>query len=156
MSEFTRTSRSVEATIEIGRRIGSALRAGDVVALVGELGAGKTYLTKGIAAGLCVSDNRAVNSPTFVLVNEYSGSMPVYHIDAYRLAGPEQLSALGFEEMCQVDGVVIVEWADRVESIIPSGSIWIVLSEIDACSRQLRFSSKDADTLSRLRQLDLL
>src|ERR1041385_6709378 len=100
-NEFTITSHSVEETISIGRRIGESLLAGDVVALLGELGAGKTYLTKGIARGLGVSAERAVNSPTFVLVNEYAGRFPLFHIDAYRLAGPEQLAALGFEEMCQ-------------------------------------------------------
>jgi tRNA threonylcarbamoyladenosine biosynthesis protein TsaE len=96
-----------------------------------------------------------VNSPTFVLINEYAGRLTLFHIDAYRLAGPDQLSALGFEEMCQAGGVVIVEWADRASSIMPSNSTWIEISATSESARELRISSKDADCLSRLRQLDL-
>lgn len=153
--EITITSGSVDETIAIGQRIGKLLRAGDVVALVGELGAGKTYLTKGIALGLGVSDEREVNSPTFVLVNEYAGRMPVYHIDTYRLAGAEQLLALGFEEMCQARGVVIIEWADRVSRLIPASSIWIEMAFVSSSSRSLKLYSAGEDARVRLNQLDL-
>ena len=150
MSEFTLISRSVDETISIGERIAASLRAGDVVALVGELGAGKTYLTKGIARGLGVTDQRAVNSPTFVLVNEYSGRLAVSHIDAYRLNGPEQLAALGFEEMCQAGGVVIVEWADRVRSIMPESSIWIEIAASGPTSRSLNIRAVNPIQIGQL------
>lgn len=134
---LTIESHSVEDTLRIGRTIGEALVGGEVIGLMGELGAGKTHLVKGIAAGLGVTDDRIVNSPTFVLVNEYAGRIPVYHLDAYRLADAGQLAALGFDEMCDSGGVVIVEWADRVRDAMPEGSQWITLVSSGESDRRL-------------------
>ena len=102
------TSTSVEDTLAIGSRLGAAAQPNGVIALTGPLGAGKTHLAKGIAEGLQVHDTRVVNSPTFVLVNEYAGRLHMYHVDAYRLAGPAELAALGFEDMCDAGGLVVV------------------------------------------------
>ncbi len=137
---LTIESHSVEDTLRIGRAIGDALVGGEVIGLVGELGAGKTHLVKGIAAGLGVTDDRIVNSPTFVLVNEYSGRVPVYHLDAYRLADANQLAALGFDEMCDSGGVVIVEWADRVNTAMPDESMWIMLASTGELDRRITLS----------------
>ena len=112
-------SSSESATRAVGARIGRGLRPGDVVALVGPLGAGKTQLVKGIAAGAGVADPRTVNSPTFVIVNEYAGRLPIFHVDAFRLDGAADLAAIGFDELCSEEAVVVIEWADRVANLLP-------------------------------------
>lgn len=135
-------SGDVEETIEIGRRIGDALAPGDVVALVGELGAGKTHLAKGLAWGLGVTDDRIVTSPTFVLVNEYKGRCVVFHLDAYRLFDADELEGIGFEEMCDHGGVVVVEWADRVASAMGPEALWIEMASTGETRRRLRLTAR--------------
>lgn len=108
-------SDSAEETIEIGRRIGARLRGGEIVGLIGPLGSGKTHLIKGIAAGAgAPDDGRSVNSPTFVIINEYQGRLNIYHIDAYRLNSIAEFEMLGFDEYCNSDSAVLIEWADKV------------------------------------------
>lgn len=110
------TNSAVE-TVEMGRRIGASLRGGEVFALIGNLGTGKTHLIKGISLGLEAHDPDQVNSPTFVMVNEYfgrEGLVHIYHIDAYRIDSLPEFEALGFEEYCRPDSVVLIEWADKV------------------------------------------
>ena len=117
MEEFQ--TDSPEQTYELGRRLAERLGAGDCVALVGPLGAGKTALVRGIALGLGLDDERMVSSPTFVLVQEYPARVPVYHVDLYRLSAPEaELDELGIFEMLE-DGVVLIEWADRATPALP-------------------------------------
>lgn len=111
-------SHSVDETIALGRAMGKQLQGGEVIALAGTLGTGKTHFIKGLALGLDVADADVVTSPTFTLINEYEGRLPLYHADAYRLEKAEQLAALGFDEICSGMGVVVVEWADRVQSLI--------------------------------------
>ena len=104
-------------TIELGRRFGDSLKGGEIVALVGQLGTGKTHLIKGIAAGLDAPDMAQVTSPTFVLINEYEGrggKLTVYHIDAYRLQSVAEFEALGFADYCNPDSVILIEWADKI------------------------------------------
>lgn len=132
--------------------MGAALLPGSVVALVGELGAGKTHLVKGIAVELGVASEKLVNSPTFVLVNEYAGRIPIIHVDAYRLAGAAQLAAIGFDEMCARGGVVLVEWADRVRSEIPASAIWIEITIGERDERQIRVRSIIVEAVDRLRR----
>ncbi|MGH2270175.1 tRNA (adenosine(37)-N6)-threonylcarbamoyltransferase complex ATPase subunit type 1 TsaE [Anaerohalosphaeraceae bacterium U12dextr] len=108
---------SAKDTIELGKNLASALQGGEVVALIGDLGSGKTHLIKGIAIGLNAPDPTKVCSPTFVLVNEYSardGNLTLYHIDAYRLNSLREFELLGFEDFCRPDAIVLVEWADKV------------------------------------------
>lgn len=105
---------SEEETRDFARRLGCLLGHGDTVLLVGELGAGKTRLAQGIARGLGVAE--WVTSPTFTLLREYSGRIPLYHLDAYRLEGPWDLYDLGMEEYMEGEGVLVVEWGDRVRS----------------------------------------
>ncbi len=112
------TSQSPEQTIEIGRRIGEKLKGGEVIAICGPLGSGKTHLIKGIAAGAGAKDSRQVNSPTFVIVNEYSGRFDIYHIDAYRLNSIADFEMLGFDDFCYSQSVVLIEWADKIESAL--------------------------------------
>lgn len=120
-------SLSVDETLAIGRQLGAALAPGHVLALVGPLGAGKTHFVKGLARGAGVDDDRKVTSPTFVLVNEYVGRIPLYHLDAYRLGGETELEALGFDEMITGEAAVVVEWADRVRDSLPPDHLRIVI-----------------------------
>jgi tRNA threonylcarbamoyladenosine biosynthesis protein TsaE len=122
------TLKSREATLTFGRTLGSLLAPGDVVALTGGLGAGKTTLTQGVAAGLGV--NEEVTSPTFTLIHEYSGRVPLFHFDTYRLTRPLELAELGFDEYIERGGVAIVEWADRIEPILPSERIDITMEQV--------------------------
>ena len=139
MTERTIDVADLEGTRQIGRRLGAGLRIGDVVALIGPLGSGKTTLVKGIAAGAGVADARQVNSPTFVIVNEYETSLSptprVYHVDAYRLRGGGDLDSLGFEEMLSL-GAVIIEWADRVEDVLPPQRLTITIEPVDENRRR--------------------
>lgn len=145
-------SDSVAATLALGRWLGESAAAGDVLGLVGPLGAGKTQLVKGIASGLGVVDERVVVSPTFVLVNEYDGRLHIYHLDAYRLERAAELAALGFDEMCTAGGVVVVEWADKVRRIMPEETVWISIEPTGETRRQIEASAAGAG-LERLARL---
>ncbi len=120
--DFDVTSNSADETIEAGRKFGSQLKGGEVVAVCGALGSGKTHLIKGIAAGAGVLENRRVTSPTFVIVNEYAGRaagrVDIYHIDAYRLNSVAEFEMIGFDEFCYPESVVLIEWADKIESAL--------------------------------------
>ncbi len=117
-------SRSVEETIAEGSRYGREARRGDVVALTGDLGAGKTQFVKGFVAG--VGSPSDVTSPTFVLVHEYGGGrLPVYHFDFYRVENREAVVQLGFDDYVFSDGVSLIEWADRYPDLIPAHAKWL-------------------------------
>lgn len=128
-------SNSASQTIGLGKKLGRVLEKGDIVALVGEMGSGKTTLTTGIAAGLGVKDY--VRSPTFTLINEYQGRIPLYHFDLYRLSCPTELEDLGYEEYFYGKGVVIVEWAEKCKGFLPKDHLRIELSLIDKEARQI-------------------
>lgn len=114
---------SLEDTNEFGIKLGKNLRAGDILCLNGDLGAGKTTLTKSIGIGLGVDEY--ITSPTFALINQYSGRIPVYHFDVYRLENVDELFDLGFDEYFYGSGVCIIEWADKIEKMIPKERIVI-------------------------------
>lgn len=114
-------SKSVEETMEIGENFARGLKKGDVVALIGDLGAGKTVFTKGIAKGLGVKNSRYVNSPTFVIIKEYEGRLPLYHFDLYRLDGHSGFDDMNYEEYFYGDGVTVIEWADKIIGLLPDG-----------------------------------
>lgn len=109
--------KGLEETEEFGIKLGNILKGGDIVCLNGDLGVGKTTLTKSIGLGLGVSDY--ITSPTFTLINEYSGRLPVYHFDVYRLENVEELYDLGFDEYFYGKGVCIIEWAEKIEKLLP-------------------------------------
>jgi len=116
-------SRSPEATAAVGAQLAESLEPGDVVALTGELGAGKTCFTQGLARGLGVAGHAV--SPTFVLVNEYRGRVPVHHVDAYRTSSLTELLDLGLEELFDGEGVTVVEWADKLSPLLPPRTIHV-------------------------------
>lgn len=130
-------TRSPHATISLGRRLASRLKPGDVVALYGDLGAGKTILVRGICQELGV-DPQDVTSPTFTILHEYTGgAMPVYHFDAYRIERVEEFFELGFEEYFFGDGVTVIEWAERVETLLPKTAVRIHLAHEGADLRRI-------------------
>lgn len=108
---------NLEETKEFGFRLGFLLKGGDILCLNGDLGAGKTTMTKSIGLGLGVEEY--ITSPTFTLINEYKGRIPVYHFDVYRLEDADELYDLGFDEYFYGKGVCIIEWADKIEKMIP-------------------------------------
>jgi tRNA threonylcarbamoyladenosine biosynthesis protein TsaE len=116
--DFDFISNSPQETVGFGRGIGSQLKGGEVIGVCGLLGSGKTHLIKGIAAGAGAQDSKQVNSPTFVIVNEYAGRLEIYHIDAYRLDSIAEFEMLGFDEYCRPQSVVLIEWADKIESAL--------------------------------------
>jgi len=137
------TSYSADETIGLGQKIGSQLKGGEVIALVGPLGSGKTHLIKGIVKGLEAEGTaNEVTSPTFVLVNEYTGRLDVFHIDAYRLDSIAQFEQIGFDDYCYPGSVVLIEWADKIESaIVGINYIKIELSHLNPTSRDIRITS---------------
>lgn len=133
--KLTFKSASDEETVRFGERLGKLLAPGHVIALVGELGAGKTTLVKGIVRGLGVTDRRAVKSPTFALVHRYEGRIPIYHFDAYRLEDAQEMLDIGSDEMVYGNGVSIIEWADRVPECLPREYLEIALTTVSESER---------------------
>ena len=113
--------KNTNETLKLGEIIGKSLNPGSIIALVGDLGAGKTVLVKGIAKGLGVDEEP--NSPTFVIMNRYEGRIPLYHFDLYRVSSEEELFGIGYDEFFFGEGVAAVEWADRVQDIFPEHTI---------------------------------
>jgi tRNA threonylcarbamoyladenosine biosynthesis protein TsaE len=108
---------SFEETVEFGKRLGAKLESGDVICLSGDLGTGKTALTNGIAKSLGIDSY--ITSPTFTLVNEYEGRLPLYHFDVYRISDPDEMFDIGFEEYLNGEGITIIEWGEQINEILP-------------------------------------
>jgi len=125
MGTLRLVSTSAEETRSVGRTVAGFLAAGDVISLTGDLGAGKTTFVQGAAAGLLVTD--PVLSPTFTLVRHYEGTLPVYHLDVYRLNRVQDVLDLGFDEILDRGGVVFIEWGDAIDSLLPEGFLEVDL-----------------------------
>ena len=134
-------SSSEEETINFGRKIASFLKPGNVIALIGELGSGKTTFTKGVALGLGVKSADMVVSPSFVLLKEYKGKIPLYHFDLYRLDKIEQLEQLGYEEYFYGKGISLIEWAERAEPLLPANYLKIQLFHRKINERLIKISA---------------
>jgi tRNA threonylcarbamoyladenosine biosynthesis protein TsaE len=142
---FPVTTESVEETQALGRRLAETLDAGAVVALYGNLGTGKTHLVKGIAEGLGL-DPSTVRSPTFTILHTYEqGRRPLYHFDAYRVQTPDEFVELGFEEYVYGDGITCIEWAGRVESLLPPHTLHLTLDHVAQHERRLALRPPEAD-----------
>ncbi len=128
-------TQSEKDTVRLGKAIGGKLKKGSIICLQGELGSGKTHFTKGIASGLGVED--IVSSPTFTIMNEYSGRLPLYHFDVYRIDADEFLD-IGLDEYLYGDGVSVVEWADRLDGAV-KGALWADITQTGENSRKFAF-----------------
>ena len=128
-------SHSSDETHALGVRLGQYAQPGDILLLIGELGAGKTTLTQGIAQGLGIAERP--RSPTFVMATEYHGRLPLYHLDLYRIDHVAELDQLGLEEYLSQDGVTVVEWADRAPQAFPAACLRISLESIDEDTRRV-------------------
>ncbi len=155
MERFVYQAADESGTEALGAALAEALPGGSVVALCGTLGAGKTRLVQAIAAA-CGVDRREVTSPTFVLVQEYHGRRALYHFDAYRLRDGEEFLELGPEEYCQRDGLVLIEWADRVNDCLPSDCLEVSIEVTGDTLRRfeiLAHGPRSADAIARLKTL---
>jgi tRNA threonylcarbamoyladenosine biosynthesis protein TsaE len=148
-------STSAAATRRIGHRLGRAAQAGTCLALVGPLGAGKTQLAKGVARGLDV--HNVVNSPTFIIVNEHAGRLPLFHVDAYRLTDADEARQAGVFDERQAQGVTVIEWADRLEGWLPPDHLRIelVADATDPNLRRLHWSATGPAHRDLTRVLDV-
>ena len=145
---FEIISKSAEETKNIGKLIGGHLMPNDVLALFGELGAGKTVLVQGLAQGLGISDTPV--SPSFVIVNEYRGKIPLFHIDLYRLSEGVEIEELGFEEYFSKDGVAVIEWAERGRELLPENSVNIEIEVLDEGRRKIKISGRDVERFKKV------
>jgi tRNA threonylcarbamoyladenosine biosynthesis protein TsaE len=143
---------STAETGALGKRVGEACTAGTVLALIGDLGAGKTHFTKGVAAGLGI-DEKTVTSPTFVLMNLLRGRLPLAHFDLYRLDSVD-LPSLGFHDVRE-DGVVVVEWADKVDAVLLGDHVRVEFEHTGETSRRLMFQARGEKSAEFLRALNL-
>lgn len=136
---------SPEETVRLGEKIGSLLQSGDVIALTGELGAGKTTFIKGLAKGIGVPD--FVGSPSFVIINEYPGRIPFCHMDLYRLEDRADIEDLGITEYFSGRGIVAVEWAEKLGEILPDVNITITMEPFGENGRRIIIDEKGIDRL---------
>ena len=150
-------SRDEDDTLALGRLVGQCLQPGDVLALVGPLGAGKTRLTQGIAKGLGIEE--PVTSPTFILVAEYRtrAGFPLYHADCYRLDRPlAEAQDIGLDELLDGRGACVVEWAERVQPLLPPDTLLVRITPMEGTQRRLNFHAHGARATQLLRQIATL
>ncbi len=139
-------SSSVEDTLGIARELGAVLRSGDVVALSGGLGAGKTVFCKGIGEALGIPPERIV-SPSFTIVTEHRGRLPLYHVDVYRLSGVREAEGIGLDELFYGEGVCVVEWAEKIASLLPNRCIHVKFFILDESGRTLTVTAEDSQEM---------
>ena len=148
-------SNNQQATQELAAMVGSLAKGGTVIGLYGQLGAGKTQFVKGLARGLGVPAARQVTSPTFIIVNEHVGKLTLYHVDAYRLGHWRELEQIGFDELLGAAGVVAIEWADRVEPLLPGDRLDVHMKVTGQFSRQIKLSAGGSVSQDLLEQVRL-
>ncbi|MDD5680107.1 MAG: tRNA (adenosine(37)-N6)-threonylcarbamoyltransferase complex ATPase subunit type 1 TsaE [Candidatus Omnitrophica bacterium] len=148
-------SKNRSETINIGEKLGKIFRKGDIIALCGQLGSGKTVLTKGIAAGLGVKKSNYVNSPSFVILKEYKGRIPLYHFDIYRLNDISEFSTVGYSEYFYGRGVSVIEWADKIMDILPKEYLLISIEIVNENSRKLEIKACGEQYKKLLEKLNL-
>jgi tRNA threonylcarbamoyladenosine biosynthesis protein TsaE len=127
---------NVEKTFNIGYQLGQLANVGDVFCLIGDLGTGKTHITKGIAKGLSIDEH--ITSPTFTIVNEYSGRLNLYHFDVYRVNDPDEIAAIGFDEYIFSDAVSVIEWSNYIEELLPEDKVIIYIDKLPELGENFR------------------
>ncbi|MCL0070740.1 tRNA (adenosine(37)-N6)-threonylcarbamoyltransferase complex ATPase subunit type 1 TsaE [Dehalococcoidia bacterium] len=150
-SDIELVTRSLEETQRIGADIGEGAEIGDLILLVGDLGAGKTCFTQGVARGLGLADY--TSSPSFVLVKEYQGRLNLYHIDFYRLNDIREIAELGMSDYLNRDGICVVEWADRALDLLPEEHLLIKFEHLAVNKRRLRFEPRGQRYVSLVEEL---
>ena len=149
---FRIETRNEDETFSVAKRLATLLRSGDVIGLVGDLGAGKTRFTQGIADGLNVPEGCYVNSPTFTIINEYPSVPPIYHFDLYRIEDPGELFEIGYYEYLDGDGVCLIEWFDRHEEAAPEVYLLVEIATFGGgTERRIEFEPHGGDWETRLR-----
>jgi tRNA threonylcarbamoyladenosine biosynthesis protein TsaE len=145
--------RNIKETIRFGAQLGALVEKGDIVALTGQLGAGKTTFIKGIAKGVGVKDPQHVNSPSFVILKEHRGRIPLYHFDVYRLDDPQDMDTVGYKDFFYGDGASVIEWADKIRELLPHEYLDIELTVEGKGSRRMSIVARGKryeDILKRL------
>lgn len=153
MSDIQFIAQAEAETDRLGQAIASCLRAGDVVTLNGELGAGKTRLVRGIVASLADED-QPVNSPTFVLIQQYEADVPIYHMDAYRLTNEDEFLAMGADEILEGEGICLIEWADRIAGVLPKDHLRIDIEAVGTTARQFFITSSGERSAAIVQSLE--
>jgi len=141
---------STAKTRELGIKLGRAAMPGDVICLDGDLGAGKTTLTQAIGVGLEVQEKDYITSPTFAILQEYQGRIPLYHMDFYRLTSEEEIEGLGFDEYFYSLGLTVIEWPQQAIDLLPENRLYLTISIIDEQSRQIVCDFGTSDWQKRL------
>ena len=135
-------SYSEDETVSWGKILGWLLKAGDIVGLIGDLGAGKTYFVKGVADGLGIPEDQYVASPTFTLINEYRGRVTLYHFDLYRIQNEKEIEGLGYEEYLFGNGLVIIEWAEKMLRFLPEEHLLVEIERVNDKTRNFIFTGR--------------
>lgn len=144
---------SPRETEELGYKLGTLLKPGAFIALFGDLGGGKTCFTRGIVAAASPGSSHLVASPTFAIMNEYPGTVPVYHFDFYRLGSAHEIEELGFDDYFQGDGICIAEWSERVVDLLPEGTVRITFEYIGDDRRKITMSAGSPSSQALLSEL---
>ncbi len=144
-----------EETQALGEKIGKTLERGDVIALIGDLGTGKTCLTQGIARGVGIASDEVVNSPSYILINEYKGRIPIYHIDLYRLEDSAEIAELGLSEYMEGDGICVIEWAERMADALPDTAIKIRITLIEVSNNEILAPTLQSFEDENIRHIDI-
>jgi len=147
------TTRSVDETQKLGEIIGTAVTGGTVLALTGDLGSGKTAFVQGLARGLEVPDDYYITSPSYTLINEYPGRVPLFHVDLYRISDPMDMEDLGLYEILHNSGIVAIEWADRIERKLLPDSITIRFEITDDDTRKICITAYDLKNATLLKNI---
>jgi tRNA threonylcarbamoyladenosine biosynthesis protein TsaE len=153
MTPWVVLSTSTRMTMSFGQRLAKLVRGGEIIGLRGELGTGKTTFVRGFCAGIEVSQKAWVRSPTFTLINEYQGRLPVYHIDLYRIARAEEIEALNLREYLYSGGVSLVEWSERLPADELEEYLEVSLAHRDKSKRQVTFTARGERYEGILQQL---
>jgi tRNA threonylcarbamoyladenosine biosynthesis protein TsaE len=146
-------SRSAAQTEELGRTLGTFLHRGAFLALFGDLGGGKTCFTRGVVAAAAPDSAHLVASPTYAIMNEYPGPVPVYHFDFYRLASGEEIAELGFDDYFRGNGICLAEWSERLGDSLPPDHLAITFAHDGGDCRKIVFEARGADSLALLAKL---
>ena len=153
---FETTTCSEEATRGLGRLLGSAITVATVIGLTGDLGSGKTAFVQGLAKGLAVPDEYYITSPSFTLVNSYPGRLALHHVDLYRIEDPSEAVAFGLEEVLEEDGVVAIEWAEKIPHLLPPEHLTLQFEIMTDESRKIRVKGYGPNGVNLVKRLEAM